>query len=108
MYLHSRPNGSFTDADDASKSALKRAACQSKPASIVVEATGGVNVAQTAKNLVCARAYAWAPDAILAELTNKHAALCGEAASCPLQATFEAWVKLPAPLELLAPVAAKK
>jgi hypothetical protein len=57
LYLHSAPDGSFTDADDTARNALKRAACQSKPASVVVEAAGGVNVIQTAKNLVCARAF---------------------------------------------------
>jgi hypothetical protein len=100
LYLHSTPDGSFTDRDDATKSALKRAACQSKPATVVVEAAGSVNAVQTAKNLVCARAYGVTPEAISAELVNKHAALCGEAATCPLQSAFEAWLKAPLPIEL--------
>lgn len=108
LYLHSRPDGSFADADEATKGALKRAACQSKPLSVVVEAAGGVNVAQTAKNLVCARAYGATAEAISAELSANHAALCSEVTPCPLQATFEAWLKLPAPLELPAPAAGKK
>ncbi|HYP87539.1 MAG TPA: hypothetical protein VEQ59_05290, partial [Polyangiaceae bacterium] len=66
-----------------------------------------VNAAQTAKNLVCARAYGVAADAIAAELTTKHAALCGEAASCPLQTALESWTKLPVPFELTASVAKK-
>jgi hypothetical protein len=107
LYQHSAPDGSFSDKDDAAKSALKRAACQSKPLSVVVEAGGSVNVAQTAKNLVCAKAYGATEEAILAELVSKHAALCGEAASCPLQTTFEAWLKLPLPVELSAAVAKK-
>jgi hypothetical protein len=108
MYLHSTPDGAFTNADDASKNALKRAACQNKPVNIVIEAAGGVNVAQTAKNLVCARVYGLATEALAAELTTKHAALCGEAASCPLQSTFESWLTLPLPFELPAPTTPKK
>jgi len=74
----------------------------------VIEAAGGVNVAQTAKNLVCARVYGLATEALAAELTTKHAALCGEAASCPLQSTFESWLTLPLPFELPAPTTPKK
>jgi hypothetical protein len=107
LSLHSAPDGSFTDADDAARNALKRA-CQSRPTSVVVETAGGVNVAQTAKNLVCARAYGVAVEAISAELTLKHAALCGEAASCPLQTTFEGWLELALPVPLPAPAATKK
>ncbi|HEX2874662.1 MAG TPA: hypothetical protein VHP33_25600 [Polyangiaceae bacterium] len=102
LYLHSAPDGSFTDSDDAAKNALKRAACQSKPASVVVEAAGAANPAQTAKNLICAKAYGATAEALAAELTAKHAALCGEAATCPLLTTFEAWAKLPLPVELTA------
>ena len=40
LFLHSTPDGGFTDSDDAAKNALKRAACQSKPATIVVEVAG--------------------------------------------------------------------
>lgn len=102
LYLHSAPDGSFTDSDDAAKNALKRAACQSKPATVVVEAAGAANPVQTAKNLICAKAYGATAEALMAELTAKHAALCGEAATCPLQTTFEAWAKLPLPVELTA------
>jgi len=108
LYLHSVADGSFTDHDDATKNALKRAACQGKPASIVVEVGGSLNAVQTAKNVVCARAYGVAPETISAELTSKHAALCGEAATCPLQTTFEAWLKLPLPVELTPAAVAKK
>ena len=107
LFLHSTPDGGFTDHDDASKSALKRAACQSKPSTVVVEAGGGLNAAQTAKNLVCARAYGVTSDVIAAELTQKHAALCGEAATCPLQTTLEAWLKLPLPVDLSQSIAKK-
>jgi len=100
LYLHSMPDGSFTDHDDAARNALKRAACQSKPGAVVVEAGGGLNVAQTAKNLICAKAYGATSEALAAELSSKHATLCGEAATCPLQTTFEAWSKLPLPVEL--------
>lgn len=109
FYLHSTPEGGFTDKDDATKSALKRAMCQSKPASVVVESGGSLNAAQTAKNLVCARAYGVAADVIASELTAKHAALCGEAATCPLQTTLEGWLKAELPFELptAAPTAKK-
>jgi hypothetical protein len=100
LYLHSKPDGTFTDQDDATKNALKRAGCQNKPATVVVETGGSLNAAQSAKNLVCAKAYGVTNDVISAELTSKHAVLCGEAASCPLQTTFEAWLKLPLPVEL--------
>ena len=100
LFLHATPDGGFSDSDDAAKSALKRASCQSKPASVVVEAGGSLNAQQTAKNLVCAKAYGVASDVIAAELTSKHAALCGEATTCPLATTFESWLKLPLPVEL--------
>lgn len=106
LYLHSTPEGGFTDHDDAARNALKRAACQSKPSAVVVEAGGSVNVAQTAKNLICAKAYGATSEALTAELSGKHAALCGEAATCALQSTFEAWSKVPLPVEL--PAAAPK
>jgi hypothetical protein len=105
LYLHSTPDGLFSDHDDAAKNGLKRAACQSKPLSVVVEAAGSVNVAQTAKNLVCAKAYGVGADVIGAELKSKHAALCGEAATCPLETTLEAWRALPLPFELPQPAA---
>ncbi len=111
LYWHSTPEGGFTDRDDASKNALKRAMCQSKPASVVAEASGSVNAAQTAKNLVCAKAYGLSEADSLAALTDKHAALCGEAASCPLETTLQEWAKQPLPVELTvaaAPVAVKK
>ena len=110
LYLHSTPDGAFTDHDDASRNALKRAACQSKSLSIVVESGGSLNAAQTAKNLVCAKAYGVTSEVISAELNSKHAALCGEAATCPLQTVFESWLKLPLPVDLsqAAALAAKK
>jgi hypothetical protein len=100
LYLHSTLDGAFTDHDDATRNALKRAACQNKPLAVVVEVGGSVNVAQTAKNLICAKAYGATSETLAAELTSKRAALCGEAATCPLQTTFEAWTKLPLPVEL--------
>lgn len=106
LFLHSTPEGGFTDRDDATKSALKRASCQSKPQGVVVEAGGTLNAAQTAKNLLCAKAYGATEEALLGELTAKHAALCGEAASCPLETTLQGWVKQPLPVELASATAA--
>lgn len=100
LYLHSTPEGGFSDRDEAAKAALKRAMCQSKPASVVVEAAGNLNLAQTAKNLVCARAYGVTAEAIATELSAKRSALCGDATSCPLQTTLESWLKLELPVEL--------
>jgi hypothetical protein len=102
LYFHSQPDGSFTDSDDSARSALKRAGCQSKPSSVVVEAGGALNAAQTAKNLVCAKAWGATTEALKSELAGKQAALCGEAASCPLKAAFEAWLERPLPFELSA------
>lgn len=107
LFWHSQPDGSFTDRDDAAKNALKRASCQSKPGAVVVEAGGSLNATQTAKNVVCSRAFGATADQVIAELTAKHAALCGEAASCPLETTLQAWAKLELPVELSAPVAKK-
>jgi hypothetical protein len=98
--MHATADGGFTESDEPARSALKRASCQSKPTSIVVETGGSLNAAMTAKNLVCAKAYSVTQEAIVEELTSKHAALCGEAPSCPLQMTFEAWAKMSVPLEL--------
>ncbi len=100
LYMHATPEGTFTESDETARSALKRASCQSKPTSIVVEAGGSLNAAQTAKNLVCARAYGIAADTILSELSTKHAAVCGEAATCPLFSTLEAWANQSVPLDL--------
>lgn len=100
LYMHATAEGTFTESDETARSALKRASCQSKPTSIVVEAGGSLNAAQTAKNLVCARAYGVPADAIVTELGSKHAALCGEAASCALFSTLEAWANQSAPLDL--------
>ena len=98
-YLHSLPNGSFSDNDEAARSALKRA-CSSKPASVIVESGGSLNAVQTAHNLVCSRAWGVPPEAIEGELTRKHAALCGEASACPLQVALEAWSKRSLPVSL--------
>jgi hypothetical protein len=100
LFWHSTPEGAFTDRDDATKSALKRASCQSKPANVVVESAGALNAAQTAKNLVCAKAYGATEETLVTELGAKHAALCGEAATCPLEDTLKAWAKLELPSEL--------
>jgi hypothetical protein len=108
LFLHAAPEGGFNDSDDAAKSALKRATCQSKPSNVVIEAAGGLNVVQTAKNLVCAKAYGVASEVIAAELNAKHAALCGEAATCPLATTFETWLKQPLPIELTPTAPTKK
>ncbi|MDF3065910.1 MAG: hypothetical protein K0R38_1511 [Polyangiaceae bacterium] len=100
LYWHSTQSGTFADADEASRSALKRSMCQKKPERVVVEASGSLNVAQTAKNLVCARAYGASADAVATELTEKHAALCGDAVSCALESTLKSWAKLPVPVDL--------
>ena len=100
FFWHATPDGAFTDADEAARSALKRASCQSKPVNVVVEVGGSLNTAQTAKNLVCARAWGASDEAIGAELAAKHTTLCGEAAACPLLSRLEAWLKLPLPFEL--------
>lgn len=102
LYFHSQPDGAFADSDDAAKSALKRAGCQNKPLSVVVEQGGALNAVQTAKNLVCAKAWGVGIEPLKAELAGKQAALCGEAASCPLKSAFEAWLEKPLPFELTA------
>jgi hypothetical protein len=107
LYYHSQPDGSFSDSDEATRNALKRAGCQNKPLSVIVEAGGALNTAQTAKNLVCAKAWGVSSEELKAELTNKQAVLCGEAASCPLKSAFEGWLDKPLPFELSA-TAAKK
>lgn len=107
LFLHAAPDGGFTDADETARSALKRASCQNKPSSIVVESGGSLNAAQTAKNLVCAKAYGVSADAILGELSNKHAALCGDSTSCALQSTLEAWARQPVPVDLFTAMGTK-
>jgi hypothetical protein len=66
-----------------------------------------LNAAQTAKNLVCAKAYGVSSEAILGELASKHAALCGESTSCSLQSTLETWAKQSVPVELSTAMAVK-
>jgi hypothetical protein len=44
---------------------------------------------------------------VIAELTAKHAALCGESAACPLETALQSWAKLELPVELAATVAKK-
>jgi hypothetical protein len=103
LYWHSMPEGGFADSDDAARSALKRAMCQNKPQAAVAETGGAVNAAQTAKNLICSRAYGGSIEALTAELSAKHGSLCGDAATCPLQTTLEAWVKVALPVTLTSP-----
>ena len=67
----------------------------------LVESGGTLNATQTARNLVCAKAWGVASDVIRAELSSKHGVLCGEAATCPLQSSFEAWLELPLPVALV-------
>jgi hypothetical protein len=58
------------------------------------------NTTQTAKNLVCARVWGASAEAADAQLADKHGALCGAAATCPLMATLEAWAKATPPITL--------
>jgi hypothetical protein len=102
LYFHAQPDGAFTDADDAAKSALKRAGCQSKPLAVVVEAGGVLNAVQTAKNLVCAKAWGVGLEALKSELAGKQAVLCAEATTCALKSALEGWVEKPLPFELTA------
>jgi len=95
FFAHSLATGSFSQDDAAAKAALKRA-CPKKPESIVQAA----NAAQSAKNLVCARALGVSAEAVSTELTQKHAALCGDAVSCPLASALEAWAKITPPIIL--------
>lgn len=99
FYAHSLADGSFSLADETAKGALKRA-CPSKPASVVVASASQLNLEQTAKNLVCARAWGVSRDAIASELKDKHAALCGEAASCELESALTAWLEPLLPVTL--------
>lgn len=108
LYLHGSADGGFTDADEAARGGLKRG-CGGKPGTVVVEAAGALNLTQTAKNLVCARAHGVELEAIRSELTSKRAALCGEAAECPVQKALSEWLELPLPVDLrAAPSAAAK
>jgi len=94
FFAHSLPDGGFSLNDTASKAALKRA-CPKKAPSIVVD-----SLAQTAKNLVCARVYGTSIEAVTEELTAKHDVLCGSAETCPAKTTLEAWAKALPPLTL--------
>lgn len=101
LFWRSTPDGRFTDRDETTRRALERATCQKKPERVVVVVAGGaLNATQTAKNLVCAKVHGQGEEVLLAELTEKRALLCGEAASCPLETTLTAWAKLPVPVEL--------
>jgi hypothetical protein len=102
LYFHSLPDGSFSADDEPARNALKRAGCQNKPTAVVVETAGALNAVQTAKNLVCAKAWGVTLETLKAELAGKQAALCGEAASCPLKSALEAWLEKPLPFELTA------
>jgi hypothetical protein len=93
LFHHSTPDGGFANNDAATQAALKRM-CGKKPEAVVVEAAGKLNAAQTAKNLVCARAQGTTADAITSELFAKKKTICGEAESCPLYATLEGWTKV--------------
>jgi hypothetical protein len=108
VYFHSQPDGSFSDVDDAARNALKRAGCQNKPVAVVIETGGALNAAQTAKNLVCAKAWGVTIDALKAELAAKQTALCGEAAGCAIKTAFESWLEKPLPVQLSAENVAKK
>ncbi|WP_437600715.1 hypothetical protein WMF28_03990 [Sorangium sp. So ce590] len=106
LYFHALPDGGFSETDDAARGALKRA-CPNKPAVVVVEVAGSLNAAQTAKNLVCARAHGVSEEELGAQLAAKHALLCNEAAACPLETTLSSWLKAPLNVALPTPVAKK-
>lgn len=95
FFWHSLPDGGFSRSDAAAKAALKRA-CPKKPAGIVVE-----NVAQTAKNLICARVFGLSSEDALAELGAQHERLCGDAGPCAYAAILEAWAKTQPPVSLV-------
>ncbi|XXY13663.1 hypothetical protein WME88_35975 [Sorangium sp. So ce216] len=99
FYFHSEQDGSFSATDAGAKAALGRA-CSQKPAAIVATTGSGLNVAQTAKNLVCARVLGAARDALASELAAKRADLCGGATTCALSSAFEAWLDAELPAEL--------
>ncbi|HEX7452106.1 MAG TPA: hypothetical protein VF294_07465, partial [Polyangiaceae bacterium] len=94
FFSHSLPDGSFSRSDGAAKAALKRA-CPKKPENIVVD-----NATQTAKNVVCARVFGASIDAVSAQLSAKHEALCGAAASCSFATALEKWTKELPPVTL--------
>jgi hypothetical protein len=99
FFWHSLPDGGFSNSDASAKAVLKRA-CPKKPASAMVEAGGKLNTAQTAKSLVCARAWGATSDEIEAELSAKAKLLCGEEPGCALSETFRAWAKAELPVGL--------
>ncbi|KYF88204.1 hypothetical protein BE20_23635 [Sorangium cellulosum] len=99
FFFRAEQDGSFSATAAGAKAALGRA-CGQEPAAIVAETGSGVNVAQTAKNLVCARVLGVARDALASELAAKRADLCGGATTCALSSTFEAWLDAELPAEL--------
>jgi hypothetical protein len=99
FFWHSLADGGFSNSDGAAKAALKRA-CPKKPASVVVGAENQLNATQTAKALVCARAWGTTTEQIESELASKVARLCGEASTCPLLETFQAWAKAELPVTI--------
>jgi len=94
FFWHSLPDGGFSRNDAAARAALKRA-CPKKPEAIVVD-----NAAQTAKNLVCARAYGVSIESANSALSARHEALCGPAPSCAFATTLETWAKALPPVSL--------
>lgn len=99
FFWHSLPDGGFSNSDASAKAALKRA-CPKKPASAVVEAGEKLNATLTAKTLVCARAWGATAAQVETELSSKATRICGEAASCPLLETLQAWAKAELPLSI--------
>jgi hypothetical protein len=106
FFLHSLPDGGFSGNDDAARAALKRA-CPKLSGPVVAEAGGQANLAQTARNLVCARAHGAEKAALASELDARRAALCGDAPSCAAQTALLGWLELPLPVELRADKAAR-
>jgi hypothetical protein len=92
FYAHSLPDGSFADNDAATQGALKRA-CSKRPEAVVVLAGKKVQIAQTAKNLACARVWGATPESVQAELDSHRDALCSGAEHCPLTDALSAWSK---------------
>jgi hypothetical protein len=99
FYFHSLPAGDFRANDEAASAALQRV-CPKQPSAVVVTGSGGLNLARTAENLVCARVHAESAATLRAELDAKHQDLCGERATCPLATIFETWLSAPLPVEL--------
>ena len=99
FFAYAQKDGSFSRTASAALDALKRA-CPKAPDPVVVTQGDSVNVARTAQQLGCAKAWKVDDAKLTAALEADRSKICSGAEDCPLYAVLKAWVSSAPPATL--------